>query len=424
MASPSGVPPAAGVVRLPVPDPYRLLFPLGVLYAILAALVWPLYAAGWIPYPATLHWTLMVQGFLHCFVLGFLLTAMPAFLHADKAKAWEVAVVVGAMVLFGVFAFAGVVVAAEAAYLITLVVVVQAGIRRLPRRRGDPAEEFLFVVLGFAFAAAGAVIGMGMGAGWWEEPAPRFALHLFTRGMMISIVLGLGGLLVPTFSAMREPLVIPGVARPGQRGPRRALYIPLAAVLIAAMVVEALGRPDEAAWLRVVPATVMGLLVWKLFRLPGRRDALSWSIWSAGWFVLLGLWTAAVVPARAILGYHIVFLGGFGLLILGIATRVVVSHGSHPVDDEKRVLRRGVVVAVALALSARIGAEFAPASMNLHYALSGLLWIVGWVLWGTGAMPRIARPGVKRSAQAGGGPRIELRSEQARSALSGEGGSG
>jgi len=185
-------------------DPYRILFPLGVVYAILAAFVWPLYAAGWIPYPATLHWTLMVQGFLHCFVLGFLMTAMPAFLHAEKTRAWELSVAVGAMVLFGVFAFAGLVVAAQVAYLVTLAVLVQAGVRRVPRRRGDPAEEFLFVVLGFAFAVVGAVMGIGVSAGWWEEPAPRFALHLFTKGMMLSIVLGLGGLLVPTFSAMRE----------------------------------------------------------------------------------------------------------------------------------------------------------------------------------------------------------------------------
>jgi hypothetical protein len=428
MASRTGSIPPAGAGGGPAPrpalDPYRILFPFGVLYAILAALVWPLYAADWIPYPATLHWTLMVQGFLHCFVLGFLMTAMPAFLHTDKMRTWELGTAAGAMVLFGAFAFAGLEAAAQAAYLVTVIVLVQAGVRRLPRRRGDPAEEFVFVAVGFAFAAAGAVMGIGVAAGWWQEPAPRYALHLFTRGMMLSIVLGLGGVLVPTFSAMREPLVIPGVARPGERGPRRALYLPLAAVLIAAMVMEGRGRPEAGAWLRVVPATVMGFLVWKLFRLPGRRDALSWSIWSAGWFVVLGVWIAAVLPARAILGYHIVFLGGFGLLILGIATRVVVTHGAHPVEQERIVLRRGVVILVALALLARVGAEFAPASMNLHFALSALLWISAWVWWGTGAIRRIVKPGVRRTPQPGVGPRIELRSEQARRALSGEGGAG
>ena len=427
MASRSGIsPPGVEVtpaIRPPL-DPYRILFPLGVLYAVLAALVWPIYAAGWIAYPATLHWTLMVQGFLHCFVLGFLMTALPAFLHADKVKPWELGVTVVAMALFGAFAFAGVWAAAQAAYLVTLLVIVQAGVRRLPRRRGDPAEEFLFVALGFAFALVGAVMSVGVSGGWWEELAPRFTLHLFTKGMMISIVLGLGGLLVPTFSAMREPLVIPGVARPGQRGPRRALYVPLALILVAAMAADATGRPDLGAWLRVVPATGMGLLVWKLFRLPGRKDTLSWSLWSAGWFVLLGLWTAAVVPARAILGYHVVFLGGFGLLILGIATRVVVSHGAHPVEQEGRVLRRGVMAAVAVALLARVGAEFAPATVNLHYALSGLSWIAAWLLWGSGALTRIVKPGVRRTAPPGVGPRIELQSEQARRALSGQGGTG
>jgi hypothetical protein len=180
--------------------------------------------------------------------------------------------------------------------------------------------------------------------------------------------------------------------------------VPLAAILVAAVIVDGMGWPGAAAWLRVVPATVLALLVWKLFRVPGRRSTLSWSIWSAGWFVLLGVWTAAILPNRAILGYHLVFLGGFGLLILGIATRVVVSHGAHPVEHEGRVLRRGVLVVVALALLARVGAEFAPASTNLHYALSALLWITAWIWWGSGALPRIVRPGIRRSTSAGHGP--------------------
>jgi len=373
------------------PEPYRILFPMGVAFAMLAALVWPLYALGWIHYPPALHWTLMVQGFLHCFVLGFLLTALPAFLHADRTHPVETVLVVVAMAAFGAASIAGAHAAAQAAYLLTFLVVVEAAARRLPRRRGDPPEEFVFVVLGFLLGLAGGIVNLGEAAGWWSESVPRLGIHLIAKGMMLSIVLGLGGLLVPTFSAMRDPLVIPGVARPGQRGPRRVLYVPLALGLLSAALLEARGHDLAASWIRATAGLVLGGLVWKLYRAPGRRDALSWTIWGAGWMVVLGLWLAALVPARAVLAFHLTSIGGFGSLVLGIATRVVVTHGGHPPADERRVLHWGIVGAVALALALRVLSEVFPRQGAHFYAASGAGWILAWAVWCWGALPRIAR---------------------------------
>jgi uncharacterized protein involved in response to NO len=374
-----------------LPEPYRLLFPTGIAYAFLASLLWPLYAFGWIPYPATLHWTLMIQGFIHSFVIGFLMTALPAFLHAGKAEPAETALVFGATVAFGILSLVGMHAAAQAAYLLSIATLILVAARRLPRRRGDPPEEFVFVALGLLFGVGSGILGGGAAAGWWEEPAPRFALHLISRGMLVSIVLGVGGLLVPTFSGVKEPLVIPGIARPGQRGPRRALYIPLGLALVAAAALEATGWGAVGGWLRALVGTTLGLLVWKLFRGPGRRDLLSWTIWSAGWLLVAGLWLSALFPTRAVLGYHIVFLGGFGLLILGIATRVVVTHGGYPQIYERRVLRPAVVATVALALLARIASEFLPPYAARLYGVSGALWMAGWIAWSWRALPCIVR---------------------------------
>lgn len=378
-------------MKVAVPEPYRILFPLGVAFAVLAASVWPLYLLGWVAYPATLHWTLMVQGFLHCFVLGFLLTALPAFLHAQRTSPVETALVFAAMLAFGGCALAGAGGAAQAAYLITLLILVQAAARRLPRRRGNPPEEFVFVALGLFLGIAGGIFNLGTAVGWWIEPAPRYGIHLLVRGMMLSIVLGVGGLLVPTFSAMRDPLAIPGIARPGQRGPRRALYLPVALMFLAAVLLDATGHDAAGAWIRAVAGSILGNLVWKLWRAPGRRDVLSWTIWSAGWMLLLGLWLVALIPSRAVSGFHVTFLGGFGLLTLGIATRVVVTHGGHPLSDERRVLNRGVVAAFALALLLRVLSEFFPSGAARFYAASGACWILGWGAWCWNAIPRIVR---------------------------------
>ena len=86
-----------------------------------------------------------------------------------------------------------------------------------------------------------------------------------------------------------------------------------------------------------------------------------------------------------------VFIGGYGLLTLAIGTRVVVGHGRYPVTDEGRVLSPLVVTAVALALALRVAVDWLPPEAQPHaLATSATLWIIAWLGWGIGAIPRIA----------------------------------
>jgi len=372
------------------PDPYRLLFPLGILFGLLGAAVWPLHALGLIPYPGQLHWTLMIQGFQHCFILGFLLTAMPSFLHAERCKPIELLIAVVCMAGFGLFSLAGWPVAAQALYVASLALVASMAARRF-RREEPPPEEFLLAAFGLAMGMAGGLTSLAVSAGWLREPAPRFGLHLISLGMVLTLVLGVGSLLVPTFSAMKDPLVIPGLAKPHERKPRRILYASLGTLLVAALALEALGHSVAAAWLRTVVGSIVLLWVWKILRRPGVKDLLSYCLWIAGWMILAGLWTAAILSGKSLVGYHLVFIGGFGLLTLGIGTRVVVRHGRHPLEAEGRVLRTGVVMALGLTLVARVAAESGPARLLTLLGVSGTSWIVAWLTWGAGAAGYIRR---------------------------------
>lgn len=371
-------------------DPYRILFPLGVAFAIAGAALWLLHAAGAIPYPASLHWHLMTQGFQHCFILGFLLTAMPSFMSSQRCHRQELGAAVAGMVGFGAATLLGAGAAAQACYVATIFLVAAMAARRLVAGGKTPPEEFLLAALGLLFGAVGGVWLGGVELGWLSEPVPRFALRLVSMGMILSLVLGVGGLLVPTFSSMREPLRIPGIAAPHERKPRRVLYAAVALALVASFGLEAGGQAAAGAWLRAGTGSTVLLLVWKLFRLPGRRDLLSFTLWGAGWMILLGLWLMAIVPARPLLGTHVVLIGGFGFLSAGIATRVVVRHGGHALSDETRVLRPAVVLLLAVAVMARAGAEVAADHRPALLGLSAAAWISAWIVWGLGAAPRLA----------------------------------
>ena len=376
------------------PAPYRLLFPLGALFAIAGVLPWPLHAMGLTPWPGPLHAGLMIQGFELCFVLGFLLTSIPAFTHGEPATALELGRALLGPLAFGIAAAFGAEALALAAFTLTLLGLGIAVAARVTHAKVKPAEEFLFVGVGLVLGLAGAVSQLGAALGLWSEPAPRFGLHLVSLGMVLALVLGVGSLLVPVFAGIRDPLVIPGVAGPHDRAGRRPLYLGLAAALAASFMLDAFALPRFAAILRALVATVFVALVWKLVRPPGRRAIGAWAMWAAGWLVVLGLLLAAVFPFHAVALEHLVFIGGYGLLTLAIGTRVVVGHGRHPVTDEGKVLTIGVVAMLAIALALRLAAEWLSPAGQLHtLATASAFWILAWVLWAVGALPRIVRVG-------------------------------
>src|SRR6185369_9565721 len=87
-------------------------------------------------------------GFVHGFVLGFLLTAMPGFTHGPRCRPLELIVVTLAYLLSCVGAVLGMPVLAHAMYLVTLIAVAIAAATRVARASVPPPEEFLFA--GFA----------------------------------------------------------------------------------------------------------------------------------------------------------------------------------------------------------------------------------------------------------------------------------
>ncbi|HEU4765425.1 MAG TPA: NnrS family protein [Candidatus Eisenbacteria bacterium] len=382
--------PGAAAARKPI-DPYRVLFPLGVLYGIVGALLWPLHAAGLIPYPAVTHWTLMIQGFQHAFILGFLLTSMPAWMHSLPSRPWELATATVLMLGVGVAALLGSIFAVQLFYTATLVLVVVMALRRVSKSTSPPPEEFLLVAFGLLLGFAGAVMAGGAALGAWAEPSPRFGLRLIWMGMILSIVLGVGGLLVPTFTSMRDPLVIPGIAKPHVRKPRRILYALIALAMLGSLLLEASGRLQAGALVRAATGSLVLLLVWKLFRLPGRHDRVSYFLWGSGWMIFAGLWLMALAPQLPLLGAHTLFIGGFGALSAGIATRVVIRHGSYPIVQEGFVLRPAMALLLATAVVTRLLAELLPSARMAMLSVSGSGWILAWLVWIAGALPRVLR---------------------------------
>ena len=382
-------PPAAERVA---PDPYRVLFPVGVAAALAGLVPWILVAARVpIAYPGPAHAALMTEGFELAFVCGFLLTAMPAFTHGPRCSPVElgtVSALVGAHVVLAALGVPG----AAWAFLASLAALGFVVARRVRPGEAAPPEEFLLVGTGMALGLAGAVVQVLASLGRLPEAAVRAGVRCVSLGMLPALVLGLGGLLVPTFARMSNPLTIAGIAKAGDRPRRRAFLLAVTALLVLAVNLDFAGRISPAAWCRALAALASTQLAWKLWRLPGRRDRLSWAIWSAGWCVALGFTAAAVWPLHRVEAWHLAFAGGYALLTLGIGTRVVVSHGGHAMSEESVVLSWWAVAALAAATLLRaLGPVFDPLRTTLHHAIAAGLAVLALSGWFVAAWPRIRR---------------------------------
>lgn len=372
-------------------EPYRWLFPLGIAYAWMGVLLWPLQMSGGIADASAPHRALMMLGFEQAFILGFLLTAMPGLTHGDPCRPWELALAVASMLAVGPAILLGHALAAAVAAALAMVVVAVALLRRVATGRARPPEEFVFVALALVAGLASALLRLAEAGDMAPALPPRFTGRLFSLGMVLPLVLGLGSLLVPAFAGFRDPLVIRGVDGPDARRGRRMLYLLTASMLAGAFAADLAGHRQLGYGMRALPAWALVVLAWRPWR-RGTAATSSMGLRIAGPLAALGMTVAAVSGRYETAGLHITFIGGFALLTMAVGTRVVVTHGKHPLALEMTLLSSWVLLGMMTALALRLVAEWFPGGYPAWLVASAAAWLVTWTAWGLRVLAVLRSP--------------------------------
>jgi uncharacterized protein involved in response to NO len=379
-------------------DPYRIFFPLGILLGIAGVSIWPLYYWGVSPsYSGRSHAFVQTDCFLYAFIAGFLWTAIPKFTGTtapSRAIQYFLALLlVAQLVAFELQYFA----AGHLMFIIAHSTFIAVVVRCFIKRRHPPPETFVFVGLGLFAGMIGAIINAGIAM---QVVAPALDLlgkRLLTEGMVLLLVLGVGGFLgprllgfaqIPNFQNLEK---LSGQVKPPRTVVlRREIYATAGFLLLISVIAEYGLKLPNLAWLRASVATLVILMNIRPWRTPVTRTTLAWCVWTAHWLLIAALWLVVVAPRYRIDFLHVMFIGGFTLLILAVGTRVVLSHGGHALTEEKRSwpLRIGLVTGI-IAMLARIGAPFSPESYFGHLAWAAELWIVGMGIWGFYLLRRI-----------------------------------
>lgn len=380
-------------------EPYRLFFPLGILIAIIGVGHWPVYAFGWTSqYSAFFHSSIQTQVYMTCFVVGFLMTAMPKFASAPHASQGEVFRFLG-LILGNTIALGfGRWITAEIFFAGVLISLLLFAKKRIAARSQSvlPPLEFVWIPIAVLHGLTGTILMILIQLKTAPAAWLQVAKLMSEQGFILCVVMGVGGFLAPrlmgTFRIYAKPGQLP--QDPGLIKIRRRIlfFHLLAGAVFFSSFWLGLRNLQLSYLLRAFIITIEYFWTCTYLKPPKNPDFYVKLIWISLWMVVLGSWSAALLPQYRTAMLHLIFIGGFSLMIFSVATMVVLSHGGEP---EK--IRRPLAIlwisgiGVAGSLACRVAASFFPEKYFLLLGIAGIFWTVTAGLWFFFALPKISK---------------------------------
>ncbi|MGZ3687670.1 MAG: NnrS family protein [Bdellovibrionota bacterium] len=366
-------------------DPYRLFFPLGALAAILGTLPWVLFGFGFSGfYPGLFHPDLMIGGFLFAFSAGFLMTAVPQFTGSTNCRKWEL--LSGGALFLALLAASFLDSRAWFHFLSfsSLLYLVFFCGQRVLTRTYEPPRFFVFVGLGLLMGISGALT-LALGDLGWISSASFLGMAklIYTQGMILSLILGVGTHLLPAIWGWTDlPVQITKVNELANPLKFFGPVIALAALLLGSFLIEVESSQQVGWGMRAALVTYLAVRHWRILRKPKARGKVAFWLWISAWALLIGLWAPVFSPDYWVHSLHIAFIGGFGLMTFMVASRVTLAHGGygHRVDLRSRLLTTSAVLMLVAALT-RAVAPLVPQAYLHHLAYAAGIWVLAIVLW-------------------------------------------
>jgi len=255
------------------------------------------------------------------------------------------------------------------------------------RRADPPPPGFILMAMGYLSGLLGPVLWLCGTQGWVSGQAMLFGAILLHQAFALFLLLGVATFLLPRVLGVRE---LEATDEPSV-GRRHAAFTTITGfALLASDWLEA-GHPSApaAAWLRCGAAAAYLIATVPLHRQsrPLRTTAAAAQL--ALLALVAGLLFPLVWPGQRLAGLHVVFLGGFSLMVFTVATRVVLGHaGQGALFDSRLPALQTATVLILAATALRAAGDFLPT--RPHW-LSGAsyLWMLAAGIWGFAVLPKV-----------------------------------
>ncbi len=361
-------------------EPYRLFFASGALWSIIGVSLWPLFYAQQLGfYPNLVHARLMIEAFGGAFVIGFLGTAGPRMATAPKLTPLELfwlfalhqASAISHLLLQHLWGDA-LFVALLGSLLLCLV------IRVLKFRKEAPPPQMLLALTGLACGISGTSMLLSL-ATLMDPQRLRLANLLLYQGLLLPPVLGIGSFVFPRM--LGGDFGDPKTAAQSRTKLMRSIIAAL--LLVVSFFLEAFDQVMPGYALRAIVALAYLLMEvnWQTKQAGSLTTGLFWAL-GLGW---LGIVLAPFQYTQHVSIEHLLYIGGFGMLILVVGSRVLFGHSG---DLEGFFVRSKWVCFLIflgiLTATTRATPAWVPSTTVSHHIYAAWTWAVLaalWLLW-------------------------------------------
>lgn len=371
---------------------FRPLYLAGTVWALVAVALWifwpqllqgPLAGVAW-------HAHEMMWGFVATIAVGFLMTAganwtgvnpMPGPILLAACLLW-LAARVG--LLAGTAAMFWLSFGAEAAFFLLACTTMARAVYGTRNHR-----NYAVPVLLLGLGATDVLYLLAALGGDYTLLMQRFNAGLLCMAVIALLV---SRRVIPFF-AMRA---VPGLSIPMQE---RSGLVQLGAGALAVLFVLLQWQPPLAlALLAAGVVPLWQLLTWKPWAV--RHKPLLWILYAGYAGLGIGLLVAAAqaagLPLRTAVHVHVIAMGGFSVLIIGMVTRTALGHLGRPLTVDRSMTTSYVLMLVAFGL--RLAALHPSTLSALLLQGAALAWITALALYLWRFFPWMIRPRPDRAA--------------------------
>lgn len=354
-----------------ISNPYVYFFPLGTALALIGGGVWLF--SGNDSYPSIFHSQTMIGAFLFSFVSGFLMTAVPRMTGSFLAREFEVN---GMLALIAISFISNIFELNQLFYYVeglSYALLIFFVLSRVKLKESLPPSFFILILYGILSGILGSIL---LSAGVLEAVGH----NLFFNGVILFLVLGVGSRLVPALRGVSPK--INSVAK------KEYLEFGIVGlILFVSLVGEGLSDSYFFGLLKCAATLFIAIRYWKIFSFVKPSSRLAYGMWGAAYMVILGIILRALIPEYGVQWFHLTYIGGFGMMTFTVASRVIISHGGHNMNFEKKS-KAPLIVVVLLSLAAivRVAAPYFDYLILLKWASA--FWIMGTLVWGIVFIPR------------------------------------
>lgn len=370
-----------------VNEPFRLFFPTAALVSVLGVSLWPLVYAGWLPfYPGEAHARLMIEGFVGGFAIGFLGTALPKEIECPPLSGLELLTLYLTYLATVWFHLNGQILLGDSLFIATWVLLLGGlAVRFLFFRKDLPPPGFIVALIGILSGVAGTLL-LILYQFQLNDLFSRLGKLLLYEAFILGPIIGVGSFLFLRFfntqlsNSKNHP----------------TWYQTRPAHLIAGVLIFTTFFFQAWGWEKTAPIIRSLLVAIYLYlqMIRGKRLAiqgpLSVMLSAALGFVAIGILISTFGSHSQVAFKHLLFISGYGLIILTIATRVIGGHSGlgKTLFSRKRTLFT-LLAFVVLATGTRIIADIIPAIRISHHIYASLCWIICVGIWSVAVLKYI-----------------------------------